>query len=34
MQAIPLDLYEELEALDPRIKSVFLKLIKYQQRKW
>jgi len=29
MQAIPLDLYEELEALDPRIKSVFLKLIKY-----
>ncbi len=29
MQAIPLDLYEELEALDPRIKSVFLKLIKF-----
>jgi chromosome segregation ATPase len=26
MQAIPLDLYEELEGLDPRIKSVFLKL--------
>jgi len=29
MQAIPLDLYEELEALDPRIKSVFLKLFEY-----
>ncbi|NAZ30917.1 MAG: hypothetical protein GU354_07085 [Caldimicrobium sp.] len=29
MQAIPLDLYEELEALDPRIKSVFLKLFDY-----
>jgi len=29
MQAIPLDLYEELEALDPKIKSLFLKLIKY-----
>jgi chromosome segregation ATPase len=29
MQAIPLDLYEELEGLDPRIKSVFLKLFDY-----
>jgi uncharacterized protein YecE (DUF72 family) len=29
MQAIPLDLYEELEALDPKIKSVFLKLFDY-----
>jgi chromosome segregation ATPase len=29
MQAIPLDLYKELEALDPRIKSVFLKLFEY-----
>ena len=29
MQAIPLDLYEELEGLDPRIKSVFLKLFEY-----
>ncbi len=29
MQAIPFDLYEELEALDPRIKSVFLKLFDY-----
>jgi chromosome segregation ATPase len=29
MQAIPLDLYEELEGLDPKIKSVFLKLFEY-----
>jgi len=29
MQAIPIDLYEELEGLDPRIKSVFLKLFEY-----
>jgi DNA repair exonuclease SbcCD ATPase subunit len=29
MQAIPLDLYEELEALDPKIKSVFFKLFDY-----
>ena len=29
MQAIPLDLYEELEGLDPRTKSVFLKLFEY-----
>jgi uncharacterized phage infection (PIP) family protein YhgE len=29
MQAIPLDLYEELEGLDPKIKSVFLKLFDY-----
>jgi chromosome segregation ATPase len=29
MQAIPLDLYEELEALEPKIKSVFLKLFEY-----
>jgi chromosome segregation ATPase len=29
MQAIPLDLYKELEALDPKIKSVFLKLFDY-----
>jgi len=29
MQAIPLELYEELEGLDPKIKSVFLKLFEY-----
>ena len=29
MQAIPLDLYEELEGLDPNVKSLFLKLFEY-----
>lgn len=29
MRAIPLELYEELEGLDPKIKSVFLKLFEY-----
>jgi chromosome segregation ATPase len=29
MQAIPLDLYKELEGLDPKIKSAFLKLLEY-----
>ncbi|PMP69231.1 MAG: chordopoxvirus fusion protein, partial [Thermodesulfobacterium geofontis] len=29
MQVIPVDLYESLEELDPKIKAVILKLIKY-----
>jgi predicted transcriptional regulator len=29
MRAIPLDLYEEIEGLDPKIKSVFLKFFEY-----
>ena len=29
MHPIPLDLYEEIESLDPKIKSIFLKLLDY-----